>query len=111
MTAVSLDKDGAPEADIRFTRAGWYVAYAELGDSRLGSRKDREPVDVVINDKDERFATDDVTGRQLKEKANIPLNYSLYRRHHGENEPICDNERVELHEGERFFSRPPSNVS
>jgi hypothetical protein len=35
----------------------------------------------------------------------------LYVRREGENEPIRDDEEVHLHEGEHFFSRPPSNVS
>jgi hypothetical protein len=72
---------------------------------------EHEAVEVVINDKHYRFATDDVTGRQIEEKAGIPADYSLYRRHHGENEPIRADEEVELHDGDHFFSRPPSNVS
>jgi hypothetical protein len=39
------------------------------------------------------------------------LDYSLYLRRPGGNEPISDCERVELRDGEHFFSRPPSNVS
>lgn len=73
--------------------------------------QEHEPVNVVINDKHVRFPDDDVTGRQIKEKGDIPLDYSLYRRHHGANEPISDDEHLELHDGDHFFSRPPSNVS
>jgi hypothetical protein len=73
--------------------------------------KEHEPVSVVINDKHVTFPDDDVTGRQIKEKGGIPPSYSLYRRHPGDNEPISDDEPVELHEGDHFFSRPPSNVS
>lgn len=69
------------------------------------------PVEVVINDKRYRFETNRTTGRLIKEKAGIPLNYSLYRRRPGENEPISNDEEVHLHEHEHFFSRPPSNVS
>jgi hypothetical protein len=57
------------------------------------------------------FDTDDVTGRDIKAKANIPTDYSLYRQQHGANEPISDGEPVELHEGDHFITRPPSNVS
>ena len=73
--------------------------------------KEPEPVTVIINDKHVTFPSDDVTGRQIKEAGGIPLNYSLYLRHPGENEPISNDEQVELHEGDHFFSRPPSNVS
>ena len=68
-------------------------------------------VKVFINDKPYVFADDDVTGKDIREKAGIPDGYSLYRRHHGSNEPISDSEPVELHHGDHFFSRPPSNVS
>jgi hypothetical protein len=68
-------------------------------------------VKVVIDGQHYTFADDDVTGNQIKKKAGIPDSYSLYRRVHGENEPIADDEPVELHDGDHFFSRPPSNVS
>jgi len=68
-------------------------------------------VEVFIDDKSYRFETHETTGRQIKEKAHIPDNYSVYLRREGSNEPIADDERVELHNGEHFFSRPPSNVS
>ena len=81
-------------------------------DTRTGQEgTEHRPVTVIINGTSYEFATDDVTGRQIKEKAGIPLNYSLYLRRPGGNEPISDGERVELREGEHFFSRPPSNVS
>jgi hypothetical protein len=51
------------------------------------------------------------TGLEIKEKAGIPADYSLYRRMPGDNEPISNEETVDLHDGEHFFSRPPSNVS
>jgi hypothetical protein len=73
--------------------------------------KKHKGVNVVINDKHYHFEDDDATGQQIKEKAGIPVDYSLYRRHHGGNEPISNEETVELHNGDHFFSRPPSNVS
>lgn len=79
----------------------------------IESKERREPrhVKVHIDGKLYEFDKDDVTGREIKLKAGIPDNYSLYRREAGANEPIADGEAVELHEGEHFFSRPPSNVS
>jgi Multiubiquitin len=68
-------------------------------------------VKVHIDEKVYEFETDDVTGTQIKLKAGIPDTYALYRREPGANEPIADGEAVELHEGDHFFSRPPSNVS
>jgi hypothetical protein len=68
-------------------------------------------VHVHIDGKLYVFGTDDVTGLDIKTKASIPADYSLYRQSHGSNEPISDGEHVHLHEGAHFFSRPPSNVS
>jgi hypothetical protein len=72
---------------------------------------EHHPVEVVINDKKYAFEHHVRTGREIKEKAGIPLDYSLYRRSPGQNEPISNDEDVTLHNGEHFFSRPPSNVS
>lgn len=68
-------------------------------------------VHVVIDDKPYVFETDVVTGLVIKQTAGIPADYSLYRREHGANEPISNDEEVQLKEGDHFFSRPPSNVS
>lgn len=72
---------------------------------------EKRAVKVFIDDKAYTFGDDDTTGLAIKQKAGIPDNYSLYRREHGVNEPIADDEPVELKDGDHFFSRPPSNVS
>ncbi len=72
---------------------------------------ERRGIKVFIDDNPYTFKVDEVTGQQLKERAGIPVAYSLYLRRPGGNEPIRDNEAVELRAGEHFFSRPPSNVS
>ena len=52
------------------------------------------------------FDSDVVTGRHIKERANIPPDFALYRRARGGNESIRDDASVELHEGDHFFARP-----
>ena len=74
-------------------------------------KTEHNSVEVVINDKRYVFELHVRTGLEIKEKADIPANYSLYRRSPGDNEPISNDETVTLHDGEHFFSRPPSNVS
>lgn len=68
-------------------------------------------IEIFVNDKKVLFDTNTATGAQIKAKAGVPPNYSLYLRSRGSNEPIGDAEEVELKEGEHFFTRPPSNVS
>lgn len=69
------------------------------------------PIEIFVNDTKVTFDTDDATGAQIKAKAGVPPDYSLYLRAEGSNEPIADTEEVELKPGQHFFSRPPSNVS
>jgi hypothetical protein len=57
------------------------------------------------------FDTEVVTGKQIKDRANIPAGFSLHRRSSGGNEPVGDDETVELRKGDHFFARPPSNGS
>lgn len=79
-----------------------------MNENRNIDQKDSE---IFIDGKPYRFESDDVTGRIIKETASIPDNYSLYLRGEGSNEPITDDDPIELRNGEHFFSRPPSNVS
>jgi Multiubiquitin len=78
---------------------------------QVADERRRLEVTVSIDGKPYTFADRRVTGRQLKQAANIPENYSLYLRRHAGNEPIRDDEVVELDRDDQFFSRPPSNVS
>lgn len=73
--------------------------------------REQRAVKVVINDKPYWFDQRVVTGREIKAKAGIPDADSLYLRRLGGSEPIADGEEVTLHDGDEFFSRPPSNVS
>jgi hypothetical protein len=87
------------------------VTDQQTSTQEIGERHEHGPVHVLINGKKYTFASDDVIGRELKAAAGIADDNQLYLRRHGSNEPIADAERVELHSGDEFFSRPPSNVS
>jgi hypothetical protein len=63
-------------------------------------------ISVTVNNR-YAFVAEVVTGRQIKEKANIPAGFALYRRMRGGNEAILDDASVELHDGDHFFARPP----
>ena len=52
------------------------------------------------------FRTEHVTGRLIKEKANVPPGFTLYRRVRGGNELILDDKQVDLRDGDHFFARP-----
>jgi SAM-dependent methyltransferase len=46
------------------------------------------------------FDAEAVTGRQIKERARVPAAFALYRRKPDRNEPIADDEQIELHNGD-----------
>ena len=52
-----------------------------------------------------------VTGRQIKDMANVPAGFALYRRVRGGTQPIPDDAQVELHHGDHFFARPTRSAS
>ena len=56
-----------------------------------------------------RFDTAPVTGAQIDEAANIPVDFALCRRAQGGNEPILDDVLVHLRNGDHFFARPSSD--
>lgn len=66
-------------------------------------------ISITVNNR-YAFETDVVTGRQIKEKANIPSGFALYRRIRGGNEPILDDAQVQLQKGDHFFARPSSSA-
>ena len=85
----------------------------DMADTKEAGGEDppsRFQVTVIIQNR-YTFDTEVVTGKQIKEKANIPAGFSLHRRAKGGNEPINDDESVELRNGDHLFARPPSNVS
>jgi hypothetical protein len=57
------------------------------------------------------FDTTAVTGRQIREKAGVPPGFALFRRTPDGNEPIEDDEPIDLRGGDHFFARPSSNAS
>jgi hypothetical protein len=76
-----------------------------------GQDEDRSPKIrvTVVSANRYAFDTEVVTGRQIKEKANLPPDFALYRRTRGGNESIRDDDTVELHEGDHFFARPSAS--
>ena len=52
-----------------------------------------------------------MTGKQIKETADVPAGFVLYRRAKGGNEPIPDEAFIEPHNGDHFFARPQSHVA
>lgn len=61
---------------------------------------------TVIIQKRYTFSTAVATGKVIKEKANIPADFSLHRRARGGIESLPDNEPIEVNDGDHFFAQP-----
>ncbi len=83
---------------------------AHRNDARHEDRPSSVRITVIVQNR-YTFETHRVTGRQIREAAGVPADFALYRRAQGGNEPIADDEHIELHKGDHFFARPPSNAS
>jgi hypothetical protein len=81
---------------------------AEAKDAEREGRPSGVRITVIAQDR-YRLDSGQVTGRQIKETANVPPGFVLYRRVKGGNEPISDDVLIEPHNGDHFFARPPSN--
>jgi hypothetical protein len=57
------------------------------------------------------FNTDRVSGRQIKEKGDVPLDWDLAKRQ-GERLELVTNDRIiEIRDGEHFVALPPGTIS
>ena len=74
------------------------------------SRPSSVRITVIVQNR-HTFGTRLATGRQIKETANVPAGFALYRRVQGGNRPIPDDAQVELHNGDHFFARPAASSS
>jgi hypothetical protein len=54
------------------------------------------------------FDTRLVTAAEIKEAADVPPDFALYRKGEGRNEGIADDADIELRNGDHFFARPCS---
>jgi len=57
------------------------------------------------------FHNDEVTGREIKEKAGLPLTGELSRITEHGLVPVKNDERIHIHEGEKFEYVPPTPAS
>jgi hypothetical protein len=70
-----------------------------------------KPVTIFVNDKPVVFDIREVTGLQIKAKAGVPTDSTLFELKGTTRVPIGDNEEIEIHENERFLDVPGGTVS
>jgi hypothetical protein len=69
-------------------------------------------VDVTKTDhRKVEFETDHATGREIKEKAKVPVDDDLARREHGQLIKVENDETITLKDGEHFAVFPAGTIS
>jgi len=81
------------------------------GDKLNEHDEKKEKITIFVNQKPITFETKVVTGSQIKSKASVPSDSTLFELR-GENRiPVGDNEEIKIHENEKFLDVPGGNVS
>ena len=69
-------------------------------------------VEVTKTDKRKvEFDRDQVTGKEIKEKAKVPLDSDLGQRVHGKLELVTNEQTVTIKNGDHFVSLPAGSIS
>lgn len=79
-------------------------------DERQKADKDHDPhpVSITVNNREVTVPDRDVTGGQIKEAADVPATFKLFGPHGDE---VANDERVRVHEHERFTAISGQDVS
>jgi len=70
--------------------------------------KRRNPVTIVVNNKEVELPDRHVTGAEIKRAAGIPLDFKLYG---PKGEEIANEQRIEVHPREKFTAISGQDVS
>lgn len=63
-------------------------------------------VEILVNNRPVTVPKD-TTGSGIKSAAGVPADYQVFRIEGREEIPVGDDERIEVHTGERFAATPP----
>ncbi len=76
------------------------------------SGEGKTEVNIQINKQHYKAPSDSMTGAELKALASIPAGNKLFREMPGKDpdQVVGDTERIELHNGDRFYDLPPGVV-
>ena len=68
-------------------------------------------VTVVVNNRDVTVEDRELSGSELKSAAGVPPDFQLFAEHGSKLEPVGDDERVRVHNGQRFRAVSGQDVS
>jgi hypothetical protein len=68
-------------------------------------------VTIFVNNNEVEIPDKDTTGQEIKEKAGVPVDFTLYRKHGEKLEEIKNEDPVKVHEHENFIAVSGQDVS
>jgi hypothetical protein len=70
-----------------------------------------KPVEIEVNNKPVEMPSHSETGLAIKEKADVPADFTLYIKHGKELTEVADEQIIELHHKEKFIAVSGQDVS
>lgn len=83
---------------------------AQAPQDRVARPKPTRTVEIVVNSK-KVVVPPKVTGAQIKEAAKVPADFELFRVNGRHEIPIADDEKLTVHQGEKFVASPTLDPS
>lgn len=75
-------------------------------------REDRpRPVTIFVNNNEVEIPDKNTTGQEIKERAGVPLDFTLYRKRGDKLDEIENDEAIKVHEHEHFIAVSGQDVS
>jgi sulfur carrier protein ThiS len=73
-------------------------------------------ITILVNEKPVKLSDDEATGKQIKQAAidqgvAIKIDFNLFKVEGNKQHPVGDNEKIEVHENERFRAVAPDDNS
>jgi hypothetical protein len=79
----------------------------------MPAEKDKKPkpVTILVNNNEVQIPDKDTTGQEIKEKAGVPLDFTLYRKQGDKLDEVKNEDAVKVHEHENFVAVSGQDVS
>jgi len=74
-------------------------------------KKKPKAVTIFVNNREVELDSKEVTGAQIKQAAEIPADFQLFREHGSKLEAVEDDEEIKVRDGERFRAVSGQDVS
>jgi hypothetical protein len=72
---------------------------------------EQKPVTIFVNNRAVELPSREATGREIKDAAEVPADFTLYLEHGSNLTEVADDEVIKLHEHERFRAVSGQDVS